>query len=624
MTTTPQLQLSPSSFTVKIDGVTIESKTWDKALSLLSQQAAIRRQPVTFGVYDAEPEPQAVFTIDAQGQLTRQEAGAQERAALLLSDWAISRIDGPTLITFTSATAATNHIQLVADIAKAPIPVLLTGYYLNNQEKSFIPDGAGTGSQAALSQEELESNLLSADLSQPATGAVPQVEEPTLATEPADTGATVPAGTEEPAPQPSEPTPAPASEPETAYLFEEPEQTKASKPPFWHRISAAASNIDTPAFLEPTRNKVIAGLGIAALLLSIGGISAAIIANSDNTETAGISQTVLSVPAGYSEQPLWSLALPEGTYVKATTVATALITDQTLSLYDSTTGDKIRDIPLDTPISTFGEATIGDIPALIWRTDNTLHAWTTNTGAEGELTTAELPANAKLSGTGQAVLVLTPDNAAVLTPEGLTPYEVPADYSAMAATSNGIIAGNFTPTVLTIDPQGQAIGQVNLAAPHEGQSLHSWKHADATISVTIWAQNPDAVCETSDTSGCKEEVTVAVHTLADGQLAASYDMTLEDVAALEWVDGEGDKYGALGSYVFDEATGKQVTVLPDGLTVEKIKGRFSMTTAKDGAGLIFHSNNDGYQLSSVLLAETDNAAIVQQGDRVVAYPLAVQ
>lgn len=117
---------------------------------------------------------------------------------------------------------------------------------------------------------------------------------------------------------------------------------------------------------------------------------------------------------------------------------------------------------------------------------------------------------------------------------------------------------------------------------------------------------------------------MAVHTLADGQLAASYDMTLEDVAALGWVDGESDKYGALGSYVFDEATDQQVTVLPDGLTVEKIKGRFSMTTTKDGAGLIFHTNNDGYQLSSVLLAETDNAAIVQQGDRVVAYPLAVQ
>lgn len=622
MTTTPQLQLSPSSFTVKIDGVTIESKTWDKALSLLSQQAAIRRQPVTFGVYDAEPEPQAVFTIDAPGQLTRQEAGAQERAALLLSDWAISRIDGPTLITFTSATAAMNHIQLVADIAKAPIPVLLTGYYLHNEEKNFIPDGAGAGSQATLSQEELESNLLSADLSQPATGAVPQVEAPSPAVEPADAGTTVPAGTEELAPHPVDPTPAP--EVERTYLFEEPEQTKASKLPFWQRLSAAAGTIETPAFLAPTRNKVIAGAGIAALLLSIGGISAAIIANSDNTETAGISQTVLSVPAGYSEQPLWSLALPEDTYVKATNVATALITVQTLSLYDSATGDKIRDIPLDAPISTLGEATIGEAKALIWRTGNTLHAWTAAAGAEGELITAELPANSTLSGTGQAVLVLNPDSAAVLTSEGLTPYEVPADYTAMAATSNGIIAGNFTPTVLTIDPQGQAIGQVNLAAPHEGQSLHSWKHADATISVTIWAQNPDAVCETSDTSGCKEEVTVAVHTLADGQVTASYDMTLEDVAALGWVDGEGDKYGALGSYVFDEATGQQVTVLPDGLTVEKIKGRFSMTTAKDGAGLIFHSNNDGYQLSSVLLAETDNAAIVQQGDRVVAYPLAVQ
>lgn len=620
MTPTPQLQLSPSSFTVKIDGVTIESQTWDKALSLLSQQAAIRRQPVTFGVYDAEAEPQVIFTIDSQGQVTRQEPGSPERAALLLSDWAISRIDGPTLITFTSAAAATSHIQLVADIARAPIPVLLTGYYLHNEEKNFIPDGAGSGSKAALSQEELESNLLSADLSQPATGEVPHVEEPTPAADTADTCSTVPAGTEELTAQSLSDTP----EPEPAYLFEEPEQTKPSKPPFWQRLSAAASKIETPAFLEPTRNKVIAGVGVAALVLTIGGISTAIIANSDNAETAGISQTVLSVPAGYSEQPLWSLALPEDTYVKATNVATALITDQTLSLYDSATGDKIRDIPLDAPISTLGEATIGDAKALIWRTGNTLHAWTADTGAEGELITAELPANSTLSGTGQAVLVLTPDSAAVLTPEGLTPYEVPADYTAMAATNNGIIAGNFSSTVLTIDPQGQAIGQINLTAPHEGQSLHSWKHADATISVTIWAQNPEAVCETSDTSGCKEEVTVAVHNLADGQVAASYDMTLEDVAALGWVDGEGDKYGALGSYVFDEATGQQVTVLPDGLTVEKIKGRFSMTTAKDGAGLIFHSNNDGYQLSSVLLAETDNAAIVQQGDRVVAYPLAVQ
>lgn len=438
MTTTPQLQLSPSSFTVKIDGVTIESKTWEKALSLLSQQAAIRRQSVTFGVYDAEAEAQAVFTIDVQRQLTPQEVGSPERAALLLSDWAISRIDGPPLITFTSATAAMNHIQLVADIAKAPIPVLLTGYYLHNQEKSFIPDRAG--SQVALSQEELESSLLSADLSQPATGT------------------TVPAGTEEPAPLPVDPTSAP--EVERTYLFEESEHAKASKPPFWQRLSAAAGTIETPAFLEPTRNKVIAGAGIAALLLSIGGISAAIIANSDNTETAGISQTVLSVPAGYSEQPIWSLALPEDTYVKATTVATALITDQTLSLYNSATGDKIRDVPLNAPISTLGEATIGDTFALIWRTGDTLHAWTADAGTEGALDTVELPANAKLSGTGQAVLVLTPDSAAVLTPEGLTPMkcQLITPQWPLPATESlpGTSPPRYSPSTLKGRPSGKS------------------------------------------------------------------------------------------------------------------------------------------------------------------------
>lgn len=623
MTTTPQLQLSPSSFTVKIDGVTIESKTWDKALSLLSQQAAIRRQPVTFGVYNAETESQVFFTIDSHGQLTRQEAGGPERAALLLSDWGISRIDGPTLITFTSEEAATRHIQLVADIVKAPIPVLLTGYYVQDKEKNFIPDGAGPGSQAALSQEELESNLLSADLSQPATGQVAQIEDPTDPEKPVSAAATVPTGTEEPAPEPFE---KPVMEPGTGtnYLFEEAEQTKRSKTPLWQRISVAAGRIETPAFLEPTRNKVIAGAGLATLLLSIGGISAAIIANTDSTPTAGISDTVLSVPAGYSDQPIWSLNLPEGAFVKATATATALITDETLSLYDSGNGEKIRDIPLESPIDTLGEATIDGQPALIWRTGNTLHAWTTSTGKQGEIITTELESGTSLSGTGQEVLALTPNSAAVLTSKGLQTYAVPADFTAIAATDKGVIAGNFTPTVLTIDPKGDTLAETTLSAPHPEQRLHSWKHANQHITATVWAENPDAVCEQNDSSGCDGEVTLALHNLTDGTITSSYDLTLEDVTALPWIEGEGGQYGALGSYVFDENTGQQITVLPKGMTVEKIKGRFSMSTEEDGTPLIFHSTHEGYQLNTVLLAQTDSAAIIQQGDRVVAYPLAIQ
>lgn len=618
MSTSPQLQLTPSAFTVTIDGVTIEVTTWEKAISLLSQQAVIRRQPIIFQVSGTQAS-NPTFSLTATGELSQLTGQPPARAIVQLADWNISRLGGPTLISFATEQAATHHIQLVADIAKAPIPVLITGHYTQDEELSFTPMGANTGPLAALSQEELESSLLAAEPG--ADKELRKLEElspdiPSVHQEASDVE-TVPTGT---------PTlPAPDSQGESPiYLFEDTEQITPSRTPFWQKLTQTAQSIPTPAFLEPTRNKVITGAGIAALLLSIGGISAAIISNTDSTPTAGISDTVLSIPAGYSDQPIWSLNLPEGAFVKATTTATALITDETLSLYGSGNGEKIRDIPLESPIDTLGESTIDGQPALIWRTGNTLHAWTTNAGNQGEILTTELELGTTLSGTGQEVLALTPNSAAILTSKGLQPYAVPADFTAIAATDKGVIAGNFNPTVLTISPKGDTLAETNLSAPHPEQHLHSWKHANQHITATVWAENPDAICEQNDSSGCDEEVTLALHNLTDGTITSSYDLTLEDVTALPWIEGEGGQYGALGSYVFDENTGQQITVLPKGMAVEKIKGRFSMTTKDDGTPLIFHSTHEGYQLNIVLLAQTDSAVIVQQGDRVVAYPLAIQ
>lgn len=619
MSTSPQLQLTPSAFTVTIDGVTIEVTTWEKAISLLSQQATIRRQPITFRVTGTQADTPA-FSLTSTGEISRLTGKPPARASVQLSNWNISRLNGPTLITFPTQQAATHHIQLVADIAKAHIPILITGYYTTHEEHNFTPAGANTGSLPALSQEDLESSLLATEPG-PDTGPHQEVEPSHLMPLPHQEEAaieTVPAGTQPPAPQPHQPTD------KLAYLFEETEHTKPHKTPLWNRLTQARTSIPTPAILEPRRNKIIAATAATTLLLAISGITSIIVAKTEPTPTAGISDTVLSTPAGYSDQPIWSLTLPDGAFVKATATATALITDETLSLYDSSNGEKIRDIPLTSPIDTLGEANIDGQPALIWRTGATLYAWSSSAGNQGKLITADLDPGTTLSGTGQEVLALTPNSAAILTGKGLQPYTVPADFTAIAATDKGIIAGNFTPTVLTITPEGATEAETQLTAPHPEQHLHSWKHANQNITATIWAENPEAICDPKDTSGCDEEVTLALHHLTDGTITSSYDLTLEDVAALPWVEGEGGQYGALGSYVFDETTGQQVTVLPQGMTVEKIKGRFSLTTGKDGAPLVFHSTHDGYQLSSVLLAQTDSATIIQQGDRVVAYPLALQ
>ncbi|MFW0168778.1 hypothetical protein [Rothia sp. P4278] len=601
-----QLQLSPTSLTVKIDGVTISTPTWDKALKLLSQQAAIRRRLINFTICDSDSTEHAVNSINQAEQI--QGAVGNPQANVILNQWAIQNAAGQSLITFPTLTAAQKHIQLVADICRASILVNITGTRPDTEfPHTFSPDGITSGSVTELSQTELEDTLLAADLNKPDS------ETHKKHTENDGEPSAVPNGTAEPNEEP-----APA-----VFLFEDTDQTsEPQKTPLLENLTGYIKTIETPAILMPTRNKFIAGGAVALIGLAAFGLTAPLLSAHDTTATVKLTDTSVSVPVGYAETPLWSINIPEDAQVKATRTATALIGKETLSLYNSDTGEKIRDISLDSPITTFGEVALGEETAVVWRTGNTLQAWTPSTGVDKDLLTVDITSDTALSGSGGNLLVTTPSQTQVLTKDGLKKYTVPADLSAMAATENSIVAGNFSPTVYTLGQDGKATSETTLQVPTEGQSIHSWEHADENITVTIWALNPEATCDSTDKSGCDEDVTVAIHSLHDGSITTSYETKLEAVAGMTWVDGESDLYGGFGPYVIDEKTGQQVTALPKGLKAEKIKGNFTLSTDEQGHTVIFHSDNDGYELTSVLLAQTTSQAILQQGNRIVSYPLA--
>lgn len=621
MNSDSQLQLYPTQLTVHIDGVTIEATTWRRVLQLLSQQSAIRRYPLHFGIYDSDRTVIARQVIDPQGKYST-ESG-EEKATVTLDQWSIFNSHGNEIIAFPTLEVAKHHIQLISDICHAAISIEVKGQAPEHSEQhSFLPAGISTGSIASISQEELESNLLATDLEvreqERSEENAPAPEEP-LVSAPAVFTETVPSGTAPDEPITEKHEQVATEEPE--YLFEDEEPTPV-KSPWYSKPLDKARQIELPLFLDSTRNKVLLGAGVATLLLSAVGISALIASNTDSLATAKLTDTSLSVPAGYSDQPVWSLNIPQDAQVKATRTVTAFITADTLTLYSSNTGEKIREIKLTSPITTFGEVRIDGEDGIVWRTGNTVNAWTDYIGSQGKLITANVPADTKLSGSGEALLATTSDATKVLTKDGFKAYKIPAGLSAMAATEQNVVAGSFSPEVYLLDSAGNKTKETTLQAPHEGQSLYAWKHADESITATIWADNPDAVCTEADNSGCDEKATVAVHSLDDGHLTTSYDTTLANVNNLQWVDGEGDLYGGFGRYVIDEKTGEQITALPQDLTAERIKGNFILSTESKGNKVAFHGADNGYLLTSVLLAETKSSVILQQGDKIVVYPLA--
>lgn len=622
MNSDSQLQLYPTQLTVHIDGVTIEATTWRRVLQLLSQQSAIRRYPIHFGIYDSDRTVLSQQVIDPQGKYTAQTG--EEKASVTLDQWSILNSQGNVIIAFPTMEAAKHHIQLVSDICHAAISIEIKGQNPDEvEQQSFLPAGITTGSVVAISQEELESNLLATDLEvreqERAEEPVPPAEPESPARDiPAVFLDTVPSGTEPAEPITEKHPQVTPAEPE--YLFEDDEPTPAKRP-WYSSVAEKTRQVELPLFLESTRNKVLLGAGATALVLSVVGISALIASNTDSVATAKLTDTSLSVPAGYSDQPTWSLNIPQDAQVKATRTVTALITSDTLTLYSSNTGEKIREIKLTSPITTFGEVRIDGEDGIVWRTGNTVNAWTDYIGSQGKLITANVPADTKLSGSGEALLATTADATKVLTKDGFKAYKIPAGLSAMAATEQNVVAGSFSPEVYLLDSAGNKTKETTLQAPHDGQSLYAWKHADESITATIWADNPDAVCTEADNSGCDEKATVAVHSLDDGHLTTSYETTLANINNLQWVDGEGDLYGGFGRYVIDEKSGEQVTALPQDLTAERIKGNFTLSTDSKGNKVAFHGADNGYLLTSVLLAETKSSVILQQGNKIVAYPL---
>lgn len=653
MSTQAQLTLSPASMTVFIDGVSLQSGSWDKTLSLLANQAAIRRRPLIFSVLDADTTVHSLHSITGTKDIDTADDAQQPTATVTLSEWSINSREGNPLINFATLDEALKHIQLVADVYRAPIIVDVLGTAPGASEThTFGPEGATTGSLTALSQTQLESNLLSTELtehSHPVAATEPETEpdEPvdeSALEESAGETSTVPNGTVEPqtvtvhsnkatditeeAILPEETVSTPVIDKgqteEPQYLFEdEPVHTRAPKTPFYQRITENIPAVEVPPFLESTRNKVLAGAGLFLLGFAAIGITAPLLSGADKPDTAKLTDTSVAVPVGYSSDPLWSLDIPQDAQIKATRTATAIFTTKTLSLYDTSTGQKIRDIALKSEISTLGEITIDGTPSLIWQSGNTLYAWNSSRGADQELITVELEPDTTLSSSGDALLVKTPSKTQILTGKGLKDVKVPAGQTPMSATDTTVIAASFDPAITRIDTASGKSTNIPLLPPHEGQAIQSWKHADDAMVASVWAENPDAICDSTDSSGCNEDVTFAIHNLTDGSVVQSYDVKLEDVASTAWIDGESDIYGGFGSYVFDESTGQQVTVLPDELTAEKIKGHFILSTGKEGQNLAFHSSDSGYQLTSILLAQTTDSVVLQQGEQIIAYPLAV-
>lgn len=651
-----QITLAPNRLSLRSDQTDVTVSTWGRVNTVTAQQVTIHQSPYVLTCLDANSSEILGTYLYEQGATEpklladpTEAPPAARRSTLFFHGWLLSVSDDHAPTYFRSLKDFTTHAQRVADSTGTAFE--LTVKDQSPEDDALLTFTPETESQeleeetfqsrlaaAPVMTEEVEPKVVQAAPIQAETSE-PEPEEPVVPTVQNGTVEEVPSI--EPdlptspvfpaeAPAPEEPAPAPEQTQEQAE--EERQMIRYSTLEEMFSGQQETDEDEDDEKPAPRRKRLLlTTLGVLAACSVLGASAFAGIslyqANTDAstlpTATA-ISQTVVDLPVGYTQQPIWTLPIPDGARVHSSQAATAIIDGKTITLYSNTTGKEIRSITGDAEIAVIDETTIDGKPGIVWlNADKTkLTAWVAEeSNAEGKLITADLPAGATVTRPSAEIIIKDPQaNVFRLTQEGLKQYQAPQGLSPWAFTDKGLVSlGYDVPSEVT-DPAGQAVAAIDLTAPEAGYSMLQWVSIGNDYAASIWAQNLNSVTDQS-------QVKLVIHSLSSGQPVEVIDGPLQsldptiDSTERSWVIGQGNDLATYGPYIFSLRTGKLQTVLPNGTTGLPAKGTFGLASAPNGATYIFQGLEAGYTLSNkIILAQSGSTLITQAGNRIVAYP----
>lgn len=376
-----------------------------------------------------------------------------------------------------------------------------------------------------------------------------------------------------------------------------------------------------------TRNGKIGAAAAGVILVGAIGLTAVNgIGNDDSQEAEQTTSTLTEdsrvVPLNYDSISDWSIDIPEGGQVFAATAGVVTLTSDSLTIHDTSSGEEIRTVELDEPASFIVETNIGDQDGIVWRAGNTLQAWTPEIGAGGDLIEGEIDEDTRITNSGDHMLLVRDNKPATIGPDGLIEFnDTPSELTPMAVDEDGVISGGFDVPVRVTAESGES-RDVNLAAPKDDQRMHQWINAGHGYAAVIWSESPEAQAD-------DQEVTLAIHSLDTGEVTAQVDGTWADLRpddpsteeqdGKNWITGQGSQTATYGNHVISLSDGTQTTQIPEDLTITKVKGQHVIAEDEDTT-YVFRGAEEGYPISSNVIAQTPSQVITQKSGLLLSYP----
>lgn len=647
----------PAQRAITFGQTTVPVNSTAQAVKFCQDQAAILRNNYRINIIDVNDKTEfSRYYISPEGSHGTRKTSIDStcpviEAPLYIDGWKLV-IDDTVRETFYTLKEFLSHCQSIADTYVVSFKVMAVDVTPSQQqvELKFRPtaaqepaDDIDTGKLGLLLVEK-ESEPLQQATQIVAGGpgneellSVPDVlvDEAPLAGEDSETE------TE------AEPTPEPEAIPEAEAEAEVPPETQAATIP--EAEEAPTDQLETldelllssepqndnwgaeeeqkasrlPAFIK-FRKVMAAGAGLLIAVPLVCGIAYSAVTRADTPKPVEFTTSSVSIPHGYENIAQWSLPIPDDSRVHVGKAATALISSTEIKLYSNQTGELLRTVQISEPISedsknVIGSTIINGKDALIWEVGNQISVFTADMGKDGPLITAKVESNPTIYASGASPLITIENKVYTVTESGLKEFKTPTGLTPMAVDEQTLVSGGFDVPILLTNLDGSS-QERSLSPVSEDLYLNSYIHVGKGLVSSIWTEDPLAQCSETSQEACDSEAFLVVHSLESGEVTFSAETTLGEAKNAAWVDGYQGNVAVLGKVLIDQE-GHSIGVLPEGQKAEKVKGYFVQTSAEGRSAYIDASASpaSGSYMNSVILAQTNQSIIVQQGESINAY-----
>lgn len=647
----------PAQRAITFGQTTVPVNSTAQAVKFCQDQAAILRNNYRINIIDVNDKTEfSRYYISPEGSHGTRKTSVDStcpviEAPLYIDGWKLV-IDDTVRETFYTLKEFLSHCQSIADTYVVSFKVMAVDVTPSQQqvELKFRPtaaqepaDDIDTGKLGLLLVEkEAEPLQQATQIVAGGPGDEELLPVPDVLVDEAPL-----AGEDSEAETEAEPTPEPEAIPEAEAEAEVPPETEAATIPEAEDeptdqletldellLSSEPQNDDWgaeeeqkafrfPAFVK-SRKVMAAGAGLLIAVPLVCGFAYSAVTRADTPKPVEFTTSSVSIPQGYENVAQWSLPIPEDSRVHVGKAATALISSTEINLYSNQTGEPLRTVQISEPISedsknVIGSTIINGKDALIWEVGNQISVFTADMGKDGPLITAKLESNPTIYASGASPLITVENKVYTVTESGLKEFKTPAGLTPMAVDEQTLVSGGFdVPIQLTnLDGSSQ---ERSLTPVSEDLYLNSYIHVGKGLVSSIWAEDPLAQCSETSQEACDLEAFLVVHSLESGEVTFSAETTLGEAKNAPWVDGYQGNVAVLGKVLIDPE-GHSIGVLPEGQKVEKVKGYFVQTSAEGRSAYIDAraSPASGSYMNSVILAQTDQSIIVQQGESINAY-----